>query len=184
GGPRLRAAPPHRVDGSAYGTWALTSSSVSSPPTTSASRTSPIPETYAFSVRMLGWSRVHSAVSIAPVYEPAGTLTLLSVRSTTKWSSAWPARYSCEWESPICGWAGMKIPGTAPFTPASHEPSVLVTLPASSSSAVSSPTYQTLPSRSCVYQSSVRSTSLPFRVSSSWTTIAGAPFTIFVSPVT
>ena len=42
----------------------------------------------------------------------------------------------------------MKTPGSAPATPAWKEPSVLVTRPWRSSSAVSSPKYQTLPQAS------------------------------------
>jgi hypothetical protein len=58
---------------------------------------------------------------------------------------------------PDLGWAGMMTPARAPFTPESHEPSRLVTFPLRSSSAVSSPKYQTVPPRSCAYQSVVRS---------------------------
>ena len=46
----------------------------------------------------------------------------------------------------------MTMPGSAPSTPPSHEPSVLVTRP-SSYSLESSPMYQTLPSRSWANQS-------------------------------
>ncbi len=54
----------------------------------------------------------------------------------------------------------MTIPARAPSRPAFHEPAVLTTRP-SSYSLVFSPKYQTLPRRSCAYQSKVSSTSSP-----------------------
>src|SRR4051794_10196982 len=51
----------------------------------------------------------------------------------------------------------MKIPARAPRTPARQVPSRLDTFPEDVSVAVSSPRYQTLPLRSCAYQSLVRS---------------------------
>ena len=66
-------------------------------------------------------------------------------------------------DCPTRGWAGMKTPACAPFTPACQLPSVLRTLPRGSSSAVASPRYQTLPARSCAYQSLVLSSSRPSR---------------------
>src|SRR5204863_37974 len=54
-------------------------------------------------------------------------------------------------------------PARAPSTPAVHVPSLLVTLRCASSSAVSSPKYQTLPFASWLYQSVVRSASRPSR---------------------
>ena len=51
------------------------------------------------------------------------------------------------------------MPGCAPSTPASHEPSVVFSLPFSYSF-VSSPRYQRFPSASCAYQSYVSSRNL------------------------
>src|SRR5206468_3311527 len=51
---------------------------------------------------------------------------------------------------PRRGWANMKMPGFAPWTPAIQLPEVLVTWPWASSSAVFSPKYQTLPLASWV----------------------------------
>ena len=53
--------------------------------------------------------------------------------------------------------AGEEHPGRAPSRPALNEPSRLVTWPWRSSSFVFSPKYQTLPWRSCAYQSLVTS---------------------------
>src|SRR5690348_5515710 len=78
----------------------------------------------------------------------------------------------------------MKIPAVAPLRPACHVPSVLVTWPCLSSSAVCSPKYHTLPCESCVYQSVVRSLSLPRRYSMSLTTTHGAPLIVLASDVT
>src|SRR4051794_10887399 len=75
----------------------------------------------------------------------------------------------------------MKMPGRAPCFPAVHEPSVLVTLPCSSSSAVSSPRYQTLPALSCAYQSLVRSSKASPMYNMSCTTTALTPSTTFVA---
>ena len=52
------------------------------------------------------------------------------------------------------------MPGWAPSTPASHDPSVDATCPFSYS-AVCSPRYQMLPSASWAYQSRVSSTTAP-----------------------
>jgi hypothetical protein len=73
----------------------------------------------------------------------------------------------------------MMIPGCAPSTPASNEPARVTSLPFSYS-AVSSPMYQTFPSESWAYQSSVISTaSLVFvSVTTSRTTRASTPFAI------
>ena len=57
----------------------------------------------------------------------------------------------------------MKIPARAPSRPACHEPSVVVTRPCASNSAVASPRYQTAPAASCAYQSVVRSSGWPPR---------------------
>ena len=62
----------------------------------------------------------------------------LSLRNS--WRADWPA----------FGTAYMKIPGLAPFAPANQLPSVVFTFPCLSSSAVSSPKYQTLPLSSWV----------------------------------
>src|SRR5262245_21543528 len=78
----------------------------------------------------------------------------------------------------------MKIPGLALSTPACHDPSVLVTRPRPSSSAVRSPKYQTLPAASCVYQSVVRSARRPSRYRRSRTTRHGAPAIVVVCRVT
>ena len=51
------------------------------------------------------------------------------------------------------------MPARAPFTPETKLPARLVTRPCVSSSAVSSPKYQTLSWESCAYQSVVRSAS-------------------------
>ena len=56
----------------------------------------------------------------------------------------------------------MMIPGCAPSMPASNDPAVVTGLPPSYS-VVSSPRYQTFPSESWAYQSSVTSTGSPFR---------------------
>ena len=53
---------------------------------------------------------------------------------------------------PTRGCAGMMIPARAPSTPASQEPAFDTARP-SSYSVVSSPMYQTVPARSCAYQS-------------------------------
>src|SRR5215210_6086492 len=68
----------------------------------------------------------------------------------------------------------MMIPACAPSTPASKEPALDVTLPFSYS-AVSSPRYQTLPAPSWAYQSYVISTGCPFRLTTSWMTLASTP---------
>ena len=78
----------------------------------------------------------------------------------------------------------MTMPASAPSTPASNEPQRQTRLPFSYS-AVSSPRYQTLPSESWAYQSSVSSTSSPPSVTVSRTTTASTPFAIvFVLSVT
>ena len=78
----------------------------------------------------------------------------------------------------------MITPAWAPSTPASNEPAVVVGLPFSYS-VVFSPRYQTLPSESCAYQSSVTSTGTPSSVTTSCTTAASTPFAILlVLPVT
>ena len=46
--------------------------------------------------------------------------------------------------------------------------------------AVSSPKYQTLPSESCAYQSSVISLAFPWSYTTSWTTRAVTPSAIFL----
>src|SRR5262245_36366499 len=75
------------------------------------------------------------------------------------------------------------MPGWAPSTPASHEPAWS---PAGLSSyeTVSSPKYQTLPARSCAYQSNVSSTSSPPAKTWSWTTTVETPITVRRSVVT
>ena len=78
----------------------------------------------------------------------------------------------------------MKMPGFAPLVPACHDPSVLITLPAGLSSAVASPKYQTLPWRSWVYQSVVRSASFPASNRLSLTVTQGTPRIVFVRLVT
>ena len=82
----------------------------------------------------------------------------------------------------MAGCAGITMPGLAPLTPVSQEPSVL-TLPLSYS-LVSSPKYQTAPSRSCAYQSQVSSTTWPFELATSWTTVVVTPAMSFVFDVT
>src|SRR3954469_4760815 len=67
----------------------------------------------------------------------------------------------------------MAIPADAPSTPACQDPDVS-TLPPSYS-LVSSPKYQTLPDRSCAYQSSVSSSSVPSSLTTSCTTVVGTP---------
>src|SRR5437868_2988352 len=68
----------------------------------------------------------------------------------------------------------MTMPGCAPFTPDLNEPSMLViSLP--SSSWVFSPKYQTLPSLSCAYQSSVSSVNTPPTYTVSWTSTQVTP---------
>src|SRR4029453_8451058 len=74
--------------------------------------------------------------------------------------------------------------GSAPSTPACQEPSVLTTLPCSSSSLVSSPKYQTFPSLSCAYQSSVTSNGVPLWLATSLTTTQVTPRITFVSAET
>src|SRR3954454_16983509 len=73
------------------------------------------------------------------------------------------------------------MPGRAPSAPAVHVPSVLVTCPFRSSSAVSSPRYQTLPWASWLYQSVVRSSSVPLRYRRSWTTAHATPSIVRVA---
>jgi hypothetical protein len=68
----------------------------------------------------------------------------------------------------------MAMPGRAPSTPASQEPSVEISVP-SSYSAVSSPKYHTFPSESWAYQSRVSSTISPSVVTVSRTTRASMP---------
>src|SRR6266545_445398 len=75
------------------------------------------------------------------------------------------------------------MPACAPSTPASHDPAVVTTSPFSYSF-VSSPRYQTFPSRSWAYQSSVSSTSRPSSLTTSWTTVAAIPRISFARPVT
>src|SRR5947207_817452 len=72
------------------------------------------------------------------------------------------------------------MPARAALTPACQVPSVLVTLPCGSSSAVSSPKYQTLPALSCAYQSVVRSPRWPCTYRRSLTALHGAPWIVFV----
>src|SRR4051794_18214229 len=76
----------------------------------------------------------------------------------------------------------MAIPADAPSTPACQDPDVS-TLPPSYS-LVSSPKYQTLPDRSCAYQSSVSSSSVPSSLTTSCTTVVVTPSTIRVAGVT
>ena len=73
----------------------------------------------------------------------------------------------------------MAMPGWAPSLPASNEPARVLTLPFSYS-AVCSPRYQMLPSRSWAYQSSVSSTGSPPCVTSSRTTRAVTPLAILL----
>src|SRR3954471_10081780 len=73
------------------------------------------------------------------------------------------------------------MPATAPSRPASQVPDVLFTLPERSSSAVCSPRYQTLPWASWLYQSVVRSSSVPLRYSRSWTTAHATPSIVRVA---
>src|SRR4051812_24754028 len=74
------------------------------------------------------------------------------------------------------------MPARAPSTPASHDPSLLGT--PFSYAVVSSPKYQTLPSRSCAYQSDVSSSSSPSLVTVSRTTRVVTPSTTLVLLVT
>src|SRR5258706_16030282 len=78
----------------------------------------------------------------------------------------------------------MKIPGSAPSTPAVQVPFVSTTFPLASRIEVPSPKYQTLPSRSWAYQSIVRSSSTPATFRLSWMTTQVTPSTTFVSDVT
>ena len=76
------------------------------------------------------------------------------------------------------------MPRRAPSTPSSNDPAVDTGLP-SSYSVVRSPRYQTLPLRSCAYQSNVSSTSTPSSVTVSRTTRPTMPeATRFVRRVT
>src|SRR5882762_5144715 len=75
------------------------------------------------------------------------------------------------------------MPGLALSTPASHVPAVLVTTPFAYS-AVSSPKYQTLPPRSCAYQSTVFSFRVWLTVTTSRTTTQGTPMIVLRSWVT
>src|SRR5262245_38314215 len=85
---------------------------------------------------------------------------------------------------PTSGAACMMMPGSAPSTPASQAPFLLATWPLTYS-AVSSPKYQTFPSESCAYQSSVSSIRSPLGVrTSSCTTTQSTPITVLVSDVT
>src|SRR5262245_34215777 len=76
----------------------------------------------------------------------------------------------------------MMTPGCAPLTPLSNEP-VVSTAP-SLNSLVASPKYQTLPSRSCAYQSKVSSSGSLSTVTASWTTTVSTPMTFLMSRVT
>src|SRR3954467_4980118 len=78
----------------------------------------------------------------------------------------------------------MWSPGWAPRRPAAHVPSVLVTRPCASSSAVFSPKYQTLPWESWLYQSVVRSSSRPCVYRRTWTASQGPRSIILVWWVT
>ena len=79
----------------------------------------------------------------------------------------------------------MMMPASAPSTPACHEPSRLSTLPSSSYVAVSSPRYQTLPSLSAAYQSSVASATEPSgRRTTSRKTVVSTPMIVLVRVVT
>ena len=85
---------------------------------------------------------------------------------------------------PATGFAGIAMPASAPSTPASNDPARVVTSPFRYSP-VCSPRYQTLPTSSCAYQSSVISTGSPFSVTVSRTTLASTPLAIIlVSSVT
>src|ERR687898_390650 len=79
----------------------------------------------------------------------------------------------------------MRIPASAPSTPASNDPALLMGsgFPGSYS-CVSSPKYQTLPARSWANQSNVSSTSTPLTSAVSCTTTHVTPSTILVLCVT
>jgi hypothetical protein len=91
---------------------------------------------------------------------------------------------SCLKPTPTSGFAGMKMPGFAPFTPACQEPSVLVCSRLRFSSSVASPKYQTFPAMSCAYQSVMFSWSLPPMKPWSWTTVVMTPRIVAFSLVT
>src|SRR6476469_7016363 len=76
----------------------------------------------------------------------------------------------------------MMMPGSAPLTPASNEPAVSAV--PSLNSLVASPKYQTLPSRSCAYQSTVSSKGSLSTVTASWTATVSTPMIVLVSRVT
>src|SRR5262245_22409516 len=76
----------------------------------------------------------------------------------------------------------MILPGSAPSTPPSHEPSLLVFTP--SYAVVSSPMYQSVPVSSCAYQSYVSSTIMPPERAVSRTTMQVTPMMTLVSLVT
>src|SRR5882762_5576999 len=145
--------------------------------------TKPTPGAYDLCSSLLVSRRSVSSVTTTRSYEPAGTVIVPSSFSTLAKSSATPGRYSWRYASPTLGAASMMIPGSAPSTPASHVPAVLVTAPLAYS-AVSSPKYQTLPSASCAYQSTVFSTSALLLVTTSRTTMHLTPRITFVSLVT
>src|SRR5512132_3532431 len=84
---------------------------------------------------------------------------------------------------PCFGCAGTTTPGSAPSTPAAHEPSFVFSFPFSYS-AVFSPRYQRFPAESCAYQSYVSSNVSPFLLTRSWTTRASIPASVFVWFVT
>ena len=75
------------------------------------------------------------------------------------------------------------MPASAPSTPASQEPSVVLSFPFSNSF-VSSPRYQRFPAESCAYQSKVSSVICPPCLTTSCTTTASMPMIVFVRPVT
>src|SRR4051812_24422271 len=78
----------------------------------------------------------------------------------------------------------MKMPAFAPSTPACHEPDVLRTLPSLPMLRVASPKYQTLPARSCAYQSMVDSLRRPRMKARSRSTVVVTPWMRFVRWVT
>src|SRR5262245_31332657 len=85
--------------------------------------------------------------------------------------------------SPTCGSASITTPGSPPFTPASHEPSVPTSTPFAYCLA-SSPKYQTLPCLSWAYQSWVSSSSPPFTNTVSITSTQVTPMRTLVEWVT
>src|SRR5882672_3178744 len=124
---------------------------VATSPAVDSERTKPIPLAYHL-FSLPGSSSDHSSVRTQSLKVPAGTVTDSPSALIWAMSSATPRLYSWRKGSSGVGIAGMRMPGSAPSTPASHEPCVL-TAPPGLVSSVASPNDQTVPCSSCATRS-------------------------------